>query len=150
METVRQTDKHDERIHCIKYQSKHKILLHEIQFYGDMFRFLWVIFSPFKKQIRVYQCLQCIPGSQTLTISGIIIAKVHVSTPLSHLQAFQETDPSLSMFTVHSEIPNTYNKWYNYYKSACFDSFETSSGLSRNRSEFINVYSAFRDPEHLQ
>jgi hypothetical protein len=38
---------------------------------------------------------------------------------LSHLQALQETDPSLSMFTVHSGIPNAYNRRYNYCKSAC-------------------------------
>jgi len=38
---------------------------------------------------------------------------------LSPLQALQETDPSLSMFTVNSGIPNAYNRWYSYCKSAC-------------------------------
>jgi len=38
---------------------------------------------------------------------------------------------------------------YNFM-ATCFDSFESSSALSRNRSEFINVYSAFRDPKPLQ
>jgi len=43
---------------------------------------------------------------------------------LSHLQALQETDPSLSMFTVHSGIPKAYNTWYNYCKSACVTTFK--------------------------
>ena len=38
---------------------------------------------------------------------------------MSHLQALQETDPSLSMFTMHSGIPNAYNRWQNYWKTAC-------------------------------
>ena len=37
---------------------------------------------------------------------------------LSHLQALQETDPSLLMFMVHSGIPNAYNRWYSYCKNA--------------------------------
>ena len=43
-----------------------------------MFRLFWIIFRPFKKQIKVYQCLWWILGSRTLTVSGIIIAKVNV------------------------------------------------------------------------
>jgi hypothetical protein len=39
-----------------------------------MFRLLWVIFRPFKKQIQVCRCLQCIPGSRTLTIDGEFIS----------------------------------------------------------------------------
>jgi len=35
-----------------KYQSNHNILLHQIQFYGDMFRHFWVIFRPSKEQIQ--------------------------------------------------------------------------------------------------
>jgi len=31
--------------------------------------------------------------------------------------------------------------------ATCFASFESSSGPSRNRSKFINVYSAFWNPE---
>ena len=33
-----------------------------------------------------------------------------------------------------------------YFRATCFDSFESSSGPSRNRSKFINVYCAFWDP----
>jgi len=30
---------------------------------------------------------------------------------LSHFQALEETDPSLSMFMEHSGIPNAYSGW---------------------------------------
>ena len=39
---------------------------------------------------------------------------------------------------------------YSYFRATCFDSFESSSGPSRNRSKFINVYGAFWDPERVR
>jgi len=52
---------------------------------------------------------------------------------------------SIKYQTKHSSLSQKY-----YFRATCFDSFESSSDPSRNRSEFINVYSAFRDPERLQ
>jgi len=34
--------------------------------------------------------------------------------------------------------------------ATCLDSFESSSGPSRNRSKFIKVYGAFWDPERYK
>jgi len=48
---------------------------------------------------------------------------------LSHFQALQETDPSLSKFILHFGIPNACNRWYNYCKSACDSSYITYKSL---------------------
>ena len=45
-----------------------------------------------------------------------------------------------------SQITTVYYMKYNF-RAKCFDSFESSSGPSTNRSKFINVYGAFWDPE---
>ena len=37
-----------------------------------------------------------------------------------------------------------------YFRATCFDYFESSSGPSRNRSKFINVYGTFWDSDRLQ
>jgi len=37
-----------------------------------------------------------------------------------------------------------------YFRATCFDSFESSSGPSRNRSKFINVYGAFWHTERVR
>jgi len=60
---------------------------------------------------------------------------------LDHLQVLQETDPSLSIFTVHSGIPNAYNRWYNYYKSACVCSYNVytmDNGLKVKNNEKVH------------
>jgi len=61
---------------------------------------------------------------------------------LSHLQALQETHPSLSMFTVHSGIPNVYNMWYNYSKSACafsYNVYTMDNGLKVKNNKKVHT-----------
>jgi len=44
-------------------------------FGATCFDFFWIIFRPSKVPIRGWQCLECILGSQTLTIDGINCCK---------------------------------------------------------------------------
>jgi len=48
-----------------------------------------------------------------------------------------------------SQITTVYYMKYNF-RAKCFDSFESSSGPPRNRSNVIKVYSGFLDPKSLQ
>jgi len=74
---------------CLEHKANHikyNVSVKTQQFYyikcyfrTTCFNSSWIIFRPSKEAIQGYQCLQCILGSETLTIDSIIVAKVHMS-----------------------------------------------------------------------